>query len=80
MGINFWLSIFFHVNVSHDFQKSGLYIAQDTMRKSFFDNFTTKHLIGAYRWYRAYFPEDILSTFAASIDIFSFIELDIQLS
>jgi len=47
---------------------------------TFFDNFTSQRLIVAHRGYRSHYPENTLSSFAASIGRCHFIELDIQLS
>lgn len=47
---------------------------------TFFDNFQTVHLIAAHRGFRAYYPENTLSSFQASVGRCHFIELDIQMS
>lgn len=47
---------------------------------TFFDNFHTLHLIAAHRGFRAYYPENTLAAFKASIGRCHFIELDIQMS
>lgn len=47
---------------------------------TFFDNFQTVHLIAAHRGFRAYYPENTLSAFRASVGRCHFIELDIQMS
>jgi glycerophosphoryl diester phosphodiesterase len=47
---------------------------------TFFDNFSSRHLIAAHRGFRAHRPENTLSAFKASIGRCHFIELDIQMS
>lgn len=47
---------------------------------TFFDNFQSPHLIAAHRGYRAYYPENTIAAFMASIGRCHFIELDVQLS
>ncbi len=47
---------------------------------TFFDNFSDVHLIAAHRGFRAFYPENTLSAFKASVGRCHFIELDIQMS
>lgn len=47
---------------------------------TFFDNFQSFNLIAAHRGCRAYYPENTLSAFKASVGCCHFIELDIQMS